>query len=199
MMQPASRNPVPIHEHALDNLRFIRETMERASSFTAVPGWGGAAMGATAIVAAIIAAFQSDPQRWLSVWMTEALVAVAIGLYAMHRKAVAAGSNLTAAPYRKFVMSFIPPLFAGAALTLALFPAGQVGLMPGIWLLLYGTGVMTGGAFSIRIVPSMGACFLGLGAVSLFAPASWGNWFLLAGFGVLHLVFGVVIARRYGG
>lgn len=199
MMQPAPRQPVPIHEHALDNLRFIRETMERASSFTAVPGWGGAWMGATAIVAAVVAAFQSDQQRWLTVWMIEALVAVAIGIWAMHRKAVAAGSALTAAPYRKFVMSFIPPLFAGAALTMALVPAGHTGLLPGIWLLLYGSGVTTGGAFSIRIVPAMGACFLGLGAVCLFAPAAWGNWFLLVGFGVLHLIFGIVIARRFGG
>ncbi|MBI4904666.1 MAG: hypothetical protein HY820_13580 [Acidobacteria bacterium] len=198
-MPSASRQPVPIHEHALDSLRYIRETMERASSFTAVPGWGGAVMGATAIVAAFLAAVQKDQQGWLSVWMTEALVAVAIGLYAMHRKAVAAGSNLTAAPYRKFVMSFIPPLFAGAALTFALYPAGHASMLPGIWLLLYGTGVMTGGAFSIRIVPALGACFIGLGAVCLFAPQSWGNWFLLAGFGVLHLVFGFVIAKRYGG
>lgn len=191
--------PIPIHEHAIDNIRFIRQTMERASSFTAVPGWGGVAMGASAVIAALVAYTQKDPQGWLSVWLIEALVAIGIGLYSLHRKAAATGSSVTEEPTRKFALSFAPPLFAGAVLSGALFPVGQTQLLPGLWLLLYGTGVMTGGAFSVPLVPAMGGCFLGLGAVCLFSPAAWGNWFLLAGFGFLHIVFGWVIARRYGG
>jgi len=173
--------------------------MERASSFTAVPGWGGVAMGATAFLAGLIATQVDDPRQWLSIWLIEALLAVGIGIYSLHRKATAAGSSVTAEPTRKFALSFVPPLFAGAVLTAALFPVGQTALLPGLWLLLYGTGVMTGGAFSVRVVPAMGACFLGLGAVCLFSPPEWGNAFLLAGFGVLHMFFGCVIARRYGG
>lgn len=195
----ARPKPIPIHEHAIDNLRFIRETMERASSFTAVPGWGGAAMGATAIVAALLGFLQSDERQWLAVWLIEALLAIGIGMYSMHRKAVAGGSSVLSAPARKFALGFAPPLFAGAVVTLALADAGHIKLLPGIWLLLYGAAVMTGGAFSVRVVPVMGMCFTGLGAVCLFSPAAWGNWFLLMGFGVLHLVFGVLIARRYGG
>jgi hypothetical protein len=197
-MMPARPKAVPIHEHAIDNLRFIRETMERASSFTAVPGWGGVAMGLTAIVASVIARFQTDPQHWLAVWLTEALVAIGIGAYSMHRKASVGGAEVISAPARKFALSFVPPLVAGAILTAATFPAGQTWL-PGLWLLMYGAGVMTGGAFSVRVVPVMGACFIGLGAVCVFSPPAWGNWFLLAGFGFLHIVFGIVIARRYGG
>ncbi|HUQ95528.1 MAG TPA: hypothetical protein VM120_27875 [Bryobacteraceae bacterium] len=193
-MHPAQAKAVPIHQHAIDNLRFIRETMERASSFTAVPGWGGFAMGATATLAALLAMRQPDPQTWLSIWLLEALIAIGIGVYSMQRKA-----TLVSAPARKFALSFAPPLAAGVLLTGALVSAGQQKLLPGLWLLLYGTGVMTGGAFSVRIVPVMGACFLGLGGVCLFSPPAWGNWFLLAGFGILHMVFGFVIARRYGG
>ncbi|MCC6345379.1 MAG: hypothetical protein IT166_24470 [Bryobacterales bacterium] len=198
-MLPARPEPVPIHQHALDNLRFIRETMERTSSFTAVPGWGGVAMGVTASLAAILAGLQADSERWLSIWLIEALLAIGIGVYSMHRKAVRGGSTVFSAPTRKFALSFAPPLLAGCILTGALFPAGQARLLPGLWLLLYGTGVMTGGAFSVRVVPAMGACFAGLGAVCLFSPEAWGNWFLLAGFGVLHMIFGAWIARRYGG
>jgi len=196
-MMPARPKPVPIHEHAIDNLRFIRETMERASSFTAVPGWGGVAMGLTAIVAAMIAFLQADSQQWLAVWLIEALVAIGIGAYSMHRKA-STGTAVMSAPARKFALSFVPPLVVGAVMTAALFPAGMP-YLPGLWLLMYGAGVMTGGAFSVRVVPVMGACFIALGCVCLYSPASWGNWFLLAGFGVLHVIFGVVIARRYGG
>jgi hypothetical protein len=196
-MMPARPKPVPIHEHAIDNLRFIRETMERASSFTAVPGWGGVAMGLTAIAAAIIALNQSDPQQWLAVWLIEALVAIGIGAYCMHRKA-STGAAVMSTPARKFALSFAPPVVVGAVLTAAMFPAGKA-YLPGLWLLMYGAGVMTGGAFSVRVVPVMGAGFMGLGAVCLFSPSAWGNWFLLAGFGILHVIFGIVIARRYGG
>lgn len=196
-MMPARPKPVPIHEHAIDNLRFIRETMERASSFTAVPGWGGVAMGLTAMIAAVISLMQTDPQQWLAVWLIEALVAIGIGAYSMYRKA-STGTAVMSAPARKFALSFAPPLVAGAVLTVALFPAGRT-YLPGLWLLMYGAGVMTGGAFSVRVVPVMGACFIALGAVCMYSPAAWGNWFLLAGFGILHVIFGVVIARRYGG
>lgn len=199
-MQPARKAaPIPIHQHALENLKFIRDTMERASPFTAVPGWGGLAMGLTALVAAIVAAFQTDTQTWLAVWLIEAFVAIGIGCYSMHRKSVAAGEPLLSGPARKFALSFAPPLLAGALLTGVLYTKGQAELLPGLWLILYGTGVITGGAFSVRLIPVMGASFVGLGAVCLFSPPAWGNWFLLAGFGAMHMLFGLVIARRYGG
>lgn len=198
-MLPARPKPIPIQDHAIENLRYIRETMERSASFTAVPGRGGVAMGVTAILAGILSLLVSDEQQWLAIWLLEALAAIGIGMYSMHRKAAAAGSSVTSAPARKFVLSFVPPLFAGAVLTGVLFPAGQMRLLPGLWLLLYGTGVMTGGAFSVPVIPVMGACFVGLGAVSLFSPAAWGTGFLIAGFGVLHVIFGYLIARRYGG
>jgi hypothetical protein len=102
-------------------------------------------------------------------------------------------------PGRRFVYSFAPPLFVGGLLTFLLVRIGYMDAIPGVWLLLYGTGVVTGGAFSIRVVPLMGLCFMVLGTVALFCPSSWGNIFLAAGFGGFHIIFGAVIARNYGG
>ena len=197
------RQPIPMHAHAMDNLRYIRETMERAGSFTAVPGWGGVAMGVTALAASVLAARQTSPGAWLATWVMEAALATAIGMLAMRRKALKAGMPMWSAPARKFVFSFVPPMIAGAALTLVLWRAGAPAAIPGVWLMLYGTGVVTGGAFSVPVVPVMGACFLILGALAVLWPPAWSvPWndvWLAAGFGGLHIVFGAVIARRYGG
>lgn len=186
-------------DRARDNIRFIRETMERATSFTAVPGWGGIAMGITAMGAAVIASRQTSSFAWLLTWICEAALAIAIAVWTTYTKAREAGTALLSGPGRRFVYSFAPPLLVGLLLTLVLARMGSLEVVPGVWLLLYGTAVVTGGAFSIRIVPLMGLCFMVLGAVALFCPPSWGNALLGGGFGGLHLIFGAVIARKYGG
>lgn len=197
--RPRMSEVSPLDATARENLRYIRETMERAGSFTAVSGWGGVVMGVTALGAAWLAARQPTPHGWLGIWLGEALVAVGVGGFALARKARAANVGLLSGPGRKFALSLSPPLVVGALLTLALYRAGLVTALPGIWLLLYGAAVVTGGAFSVRIVPVMGLCFMVVGAMALFSPASWGNWFMAGGFGGLHILFGLVIARRYGG
>jgi hypothetical protein len=193
------QEPIPIDARAADHLRYIRETMERAGEFTAVPGWGGVTMGLTALGAAILASWQKSPQGGALVWLAEAFVAVAIAAPAAATKARRANSSLFSGPGRKFVLSFAPPIVVGGLLTLALFRHGAFGVLPGVWLLLYGTAIVTGGAFSVRIVPIMGLCLMALGAGALFAPQSWGNYFMAAGFGLVQMAFGFWIALRYGG
>lgn len=196
--------PLPMHAHAIDNLRYIRETMERAGSFTAVPGWGGVAMGVTALAAAAIASHQTVPGWWLTVWLCEGALAIGIGVFTMWRKAVAAGMPFWSPAARKFLFSFLPPLIAGAVLTMTLWRAGAIAAIPGAWLMLYGAGVITGGTFSVPAIPVMGACFLAEGAaVALWLPMAssmlWADVWLGIGFGGFHIVFGALVARRYGG
>jgi hypothetical protein len=195
----ALREPVPIHEHAIDNIRYIREAMERAGSFTAVPGWGGAVMGATALAAAFLAARQPNAESWLATWMAEAAVALLIGAVSLYVKARRIDSPLLSAPARKFALSFAPPLVAGALLTPVLYRSGLDRLIPGVWLMLYGTAIVSGGAFSVRVVPVMGVCFMALGTVALSVDPHWGDWFLASGFGGLQVAFGIYIAKRHGG
>jgi len=193
------REPIPIDARAADHLRYIRETMESAAEFTAVPGWGGVAMGITALAAALLAARQTTPHAWITIWLAEAFVAVAIAAPAAATKARRANSSLFRGPGRKFVLSFAPPIVVGGLLTLALFLLGAFSALPGVWLLLYGTAIVTGGAFSVRAVPIMGLCLMALGAGALFAPLSSGNLFMAAGFGLVQIGFGIWIALRYGG
>src|SRR5208283_5018781 len=163
----ASVQPIDMHARAMDHLQYIRETMAKASEFTAVPGWGGVAMGITALVAAVLAAGQSSPDTWLAIWFAEGMVAMGVGALAVKHKADQSGEPVLSAPARKFALSFAPPLIVGAILTLVLYRAGLTSAIPGMWLLLYGTGIVTGGAFSVRIVPVMGTCFMVLGALAM--------------------------------
>src|SRR2546425_10936825 len=191
--------PPALHDRAMDNLRYIRETMERASSFTAVPGRGQIAIGVTALLAAYLASHQATAKSWLVTWLVEAIISLLIAGWSMDRKARSSGTPLLSGPGRKVAFSLSPPLIVGGLLTVVLLRAGMTNAIPGTWLLLYGTGVVTGGMFSVSVVPVMGVCFMVLGAVGLFAPATWGNWLMAAGLGGLPMVFGIILATNYGG
>jgi hypothetical protein len=191
--------PIPIHDHALENLRYIRSAMERAGSFTAVPGLGGMVMGATALPAAWLASRQHTAQAWLVIWLTEMVLAVAVGSLAMVHKARRSNVPLWNDAGRKFALSFAPPIVAGALLTWPLYEAGLLHVVAALWLILYGAAVLAGGAFSVRIVPAMGIGYFALGIITMLAPPYMRDIPLAAGFGGLHLVFGFWIYRRYGG
>jgi len=191
--------PVNIGDRAIDNVRYIREMMERSAHFTAVPGYGGMLMGATAIVAAYVASQQVYLRDWLIVWLTEAFLAFAIGLLAMWQKSKIAGQSLFSAPARKFAFGFVPPLVCGIAITLGLWRYEHYEVMAPVWMMLYGSAVVTGGAFSAKVVPVMGWIFIVAGCIAFALPAVYGNYLMGASFGLLHIVFGAMIARRYGG
>jgi hypothetical protein len=195
----ASDPPPALHSRAMDNLAFIRETMEQAAAFTAVSGLGTAASGVVAVAAAWLASRQQSAGGWLTVWLGAAALALLVSGWATMRKAARANMPLFTGAGRKFLLGFSPPMVVGALLTIVLFRAGFVAVLPGLWLLLYGTAVVAAGSFSVRVVPVMGLGFMALGAVALFAPPAWREPLLALGFGGLHVVFGILIARRYGG
>jgi hypothetical protein len=209
MASPLRRDPPALHDRAIQDLSFIRRTMEGAASFTDVPGWGLVAIGVTAIGAALVAHAQPTSFRWLAIWLLEAIIGATVGSALMFRKMQERGGEgpVVSVPARKFLLGFWPAVIAGAILTVALADRGGMWnpgsrapeVLPGLWLLLYGVGVVTAGAFSVRAVPAMGVGFMVLGAASLLVPEVSGDLFLALGFGGLQIAFGVWIARRHGG
>lgn len=203
-MEPARRlqlhrtDSTALHERAIDNLRFIRETMERSASFTAVSGKAGIAIGCVAVITAALA-HDAGPGRWGALWLVAATLAFGIALTGMVVKARRTEESLFRGAGRKFLLGMLPALVAGAALTLTLHRAGLNDALPGTWLLLYGVGVMASGAFSVKVIPLMGSGFLVTGVLALLVPVGSGDLFLALGFGGLHIIGGWIITRRHGG
>ena len=197
--RPRPAEEPAIHTRAMDNLRFIRGMMERAATFTALSGWGEVVIGITAVAAALVAARQALPWAWLATWLAEAGIAAGISVASMTLKAHAANMPLLSGPIRKLVLSFSPAMFAGAVLTVLFVHGGSYAMLPGIWMLLYGAAVIGAGTYSVRSVPVMGSIFMLLGTTALVAPAAWHTALLVAGFGGLHVLFGLWIAWRHGG
>ena len=200
MTRHDSAAPASIHDRALDQIRYIRSTLDSAGPFTVVPGVGGVAMGVVGLCAAAVAATETaDPVRWLVIWLSAAAVATTIGVVSMVRKSRRADMALTSAPMRRFALAFFPAIFAGGVLSVALIMRGAFDLLPPLWLMLYGVAVAGGGAMSVRVVPIMGMVLIAIGLLALFVPFSTANLLLGLGFGVVEVAVGVVIIRRYGG
>ena len=199
-MQPRSRPAaIPLRDRAEENLRFIRETMDRSATFSAVPGTGGIAMGVLGLAAALLSAREATPSGWLLVWLAVAPLAAAVGVFFLTRKARATNVALGRGAGRRFALALVPPLLAGAALTAGLVSARAFDVLPGLWLLLYGIAVLAAGAHSVPAVRLFGAALLVFGFAALAAPFPAANALLGAGFGLGHIVTGAVVARRHGG
>jgi len=200
--------PVHLHARAMDDLAFIRAAMARSAEFTAVSGWGIVAMGAMALAGAWVASFRRSPDWWLYTWVFVAVAACSTGVLAMVYKARRTTAPILSGPGRRFLLSFAPPIVAGCVIGEVFYEIELQQLLPGMWLMLYGVGVVTGGTFSVRVIPLAGACFMVLGAATFFVPNPNAqvlgtlqvvDMLMAAGFGGFHLVLGLVIARRYGG
>jgi hypothetical protein len=199
LQTPPGTVPVALHDRAADDLRFIRETMAKAVSFTALSGTGFIIVGFGAFLTDLIVQSLDAPATRVAVWATTAAISAGIGVLATALKTRRAQQPLLSGPFRKFSLSVAPALVAGGLLTIALVGRREFDLLPGLWLLLYGSGLIAGGAFSVRIVPLMGLAFLAFGALAIVGPVEWGRWLMLAGFAGLHISFGIAIARNYGG
>ncbi|MDQ6800976.1 MAG: hypothetical protein M3041_09085 [Acidobacteriota bacterium] len=193
--------PDALRDQAVDNLRYIRDAMERASAFTSIPGWGGFVIGLTALATTAIAEPMTawNPRRWLITWLAEAVVAAVIGGVAMWWKGSRAGTPFMSGAARRFFISYFAPMIAGAVLTFAIVRGGTLEPLPSVWMLLYGVAFVSSGAFSLRVIPVMGVCFMTIGLLAAFVPLAVGNLLLGAAFGGLHIIFGLIIARNYGG
>jgi hypothetical protein len=190
--------PISIETRALGTLAYIKRSIESSGSM-AVPGTAGVVMGCIGMLAAIAASTSRWAPHWAAIWMLGGATAFVGGGALMAREAAQSGHARYLGPVRKFLLCLCPALFAGAVLTGVLWRAGLMGLLPGTWLLLYGCAVLSASTVTIastmRLIGIMGALFVGLGCLAFVSPAKMHTALLGVGFGVLHIVFGLLVGR----
>lgn len=178
---------------ALQNLAFVRETMENAGAFTTVPGWGMVAIGFSAMVTSFITIFISNPVIWMSIWILEAIIAIAIGLTSISLKNNKLGLTILHGIGLRFMINLCIPILAAVPLSFVLWKHNLTFHMPDVWLLLYGTSIITAGSYSLRLVLFMGCSFFALGCIGMLFPVIPKDALMFFGFGVFHCLFGMLI------
>ncbi|MBV9695804.1 MAG: hypothetical protein JO005_02640 [Gammaproteobacteria bacterium] len=192
-MRPGS--PVTLDSQATATLRYIRASMEAAATL-AVPGSAGIVMGTIGLAAAVATQTPALAPHWLAIWVLGALIAAAAGGYLLLRQSARQGFTLWGAPVRKLLLCLVPGIAAGALLTAALARAGTTALLPALWLLLYGSALISVSATTRQLIGVMGALFVLLAVPAYLLPAPAPALALAAGFGGLHLAFGVILRKR---
>ena len=189
---------VNLDMHAIATLRYIRASMDGAGS-VAIPGSAGNAMGGIGLTAAALSSMPDLAAYWLLIWLIAAPLAVLVGGVLLAKSRSITTFVAIGTPGRKLALGLMPSIFAGAVLTAVLWNAGLVEAIPGTWLLLYGCALVSASVSTIASVAWMGGCFVGLGIVALVGPAVLHVPLLALGFGGLHIVFGILIARGVNG
>ena len=190
-----SANAVRIDSHAVATLRYIRASMDAAAS-VAVPGSAGIAMGSIGVLATVVSSTSGLRDYWIGVWLIAAAIGGGVGFVLMTRPASLRGLSLYGTPLRKFALGLFPALIGGAAMTAVHWSNGNTHAIPGTWLLFYGCALISASVSATRMIAFMGACFVALGLVALLAPDRLQMLLLGAGFGGLHVLFGVLIGRK---
>jgi hypothetical protein len=192
---PPPENTVSMDEHARATLRYIRASMDAASSL-AVPGSAGIAVGIVGVVAAVLAALPALQTHWLLVWLASAPVACMLGVAVVVRQWSRQGRSVFGASGQRLALCLLPCLAAGAALTAVDLSEGHLHAIAGTWLMLFGCAVIATSVLTVRLLAWLGALFMAFGVMALWLPTSVHNLLLGAGFGGLHLLFGAFLIGR---
>ena len=187
-------NTVHLDSHALATLRYIRSSMEGAASFV-VPGSAGIALGAIGIGAAALSLAPALHEYWFQIWLIASITAAAVGSALLLRESSLRGLQLLGTPIRRFALCLLPSLAAGIVLTAVHWSSHNLHAIPGTWLLLYGCALMAASTVTTRTIGALGGLFAGLGLMALLLPDSMQMLMLGAGFGGLHIIFGIIIGR----
>ena len=193
-------------EEARENLRVIRQTMERSTKYSTLSGISGVLVGLAGIAGVVAtwvlgpgAAIYHHPLRLASIWIVTLFTAIGIDLICNKRRAARVGKHIVSSLGAHIVLAALPAFFAAGILTYFFFQHHLLIYLWGVWMLCYGLAICAVGLFSVRPATYLGSAFVIAGAATLLMPAVPYHLIMMAvTFGGFHILYGVLMARRHG-
>lgn len=192
----------------------IRSLMERSSKFISISGLSGVLIGIFAIVGAAagyatLYGFESQ-FAYRDYYVTDStvvgkliLIAIVVlsaslfvGWWMARKKVKRVGQSIWNQASRALLWAVAVPLVTGGLLSLILIMRGDYGLIASTLLIFYGLALCAGSTFTFKEVRWLGIMEIGLGLITLAWPG-YGLWFWVVGFGLLHIIYGLIVHNRY--
>lgn len=198
-------------ESGLKDIAAIRGIMERSSRFLSLSGVSGVAAGVVALLAAWVArgvlgaagegAYEGGfggglARELMLLGLATLSSALALSWFFSRRMAAKRGEIFWGPAGRHAALALGVPVAAGAAVTLVLLGHGQVWALPGCTLVFYGLGLFSAGSFTFGEIRILGLLELLLGILALAFPGA-GLLLWAAGFGALHIAYGIYLYAKY--
>lgn len=197
-------------DEARENLRVIRQTMERSTQYSTLSGWSGILIGVVALIGVYLtdrqigaAIAQGHPVKTVHpalgmIWLSALVLAVGIEFACNKRRAVRVGKRVASRLGAHIILAALPAFFGCGVLTVFFYVHGLVSYIWGVWMLCYGLAICSVGLFSLRQVSYLGAAFVVAGALTLLFPVKLHLLMMALTFGGFHIVYGITMARRNG-
>lgn len=188
--------------------------MNRSSRFISLSGFSGISAGVIALCGAYLAyqtvyyeqsnlAYRvtslggSDILRLLAIAIGVIILSFSFGIFFTHKKAKRNNQSLWDINTKNLLSSFLIPMMTGGILCLMLLAKGYIGFVAPFTLIFYGLALVNASKYTLSQVRNLGLLEILLGLLSTHY-IGYGLFFWAAGFGVLHIIYGLLIQKQNG-
>ena len=207
-----------INSKSIEDIKTIRKIMEESSRFLSLSGLSGIFAGGFATAGALVAYFLipgngsvhyfeyfsslSANEIMTLKWQLVAdaaivlILSVVFSLYFSYKKTRGAGKNFWTPVSKRLLINLLIPLTTGGIFIIVLLVQNHIGLIVPGFLIFYGLALVNAGKFTYNEVFYLGILEITIGLVAAFLP-DLGLVFWILGFGILHIIYGLLMYRKY--
>lgn len=197
----------------IDDLKEIKDTMDRATRFISLSGLSGVSTGITALTGAFLAyqaVFKNDDyliynavdisskNLWylLLISMGTLILSVACAIFFTNRKTKKQNQGVWNVQVKRLLINLSIPLITGGLLCLMLLLKGFVGFLFPLTLIFYGLALVNGSKYTLTEIRNLGLIQILLGLIA-FQFINYGLVFWALGFGVFQIIYGLIVQKKY--
>ncbi|WP_166336446.1 hypothetical protein [Sphingobacterium chungjuense] len=200
--------------HLIEELGNIRKLMEKSSKFVSISGLSGVLVGIYALLGAAygyitVYGFKSQfgyrdfyvtDEAVIDKLVIAAIVvlfaALLTGYLMAQRKAKINRQSIWNITSKNLLFAVAVPLVTGGIVSIVLINRGAYSMIASMLLIFYGLALTSGSVYTFKEVRYLGILEVILGIFALAIPG-YGVWFWAIGFGVLHIIYGLIVHYKY--